>query len=77
MNNFKHSQPIEYVLRCVKDGIEVDQFDILNALTQWNTIKNREPAAYATDYGDGVLRNFSQEKDPKREPYTTIILYRG
>lgn len=37
--NFRQSNPIEYVLQCLMQGIDVEKFDIRNALDQWNKIK--------------------------------------
>lgn len=37
--NFRQSNPIEYVLQCLMQGIDVEKFDVRNALDQWNTIK--------------------------------------
>ena len=37
--NFRPSNPIEYVLQCLMQGIEVEKFDVRNALDQWNSIK--------------------------------------
>jgi hypothetical protein len=37
--NFRQSNPIEYVLQCLMQGIEVEKFDVRNALDQWNSIK--------------------------------------
>lgn len=37
--NFRQSNPIEYILKCLMDDIEVEKFDIRNALDQWFKIK--------------------------------------
>lgn len=52
--------PIEYVLRCLKDGVTPGSFHIQNAMAQWESIKNANPIAYA-DEENGVLTNFRTE----------------
>lgn len=37
--NFRQSNPIEYILKCLMEGIEVEKFDIRNALDQWTKTK--------------------------------------
>lgn len=76
MINIRQALPIEYVLKCVHDGIKVEKFDIMNAISHWEAIKNKKPVAYATDDGDGILKNFTQEKTENMDKYTTIELYR-
>lgn len=52
--------PIEYVLKCLKDGVVPNQFHISNAMAQWEIIKKAKPVAYA-DEKDGILTNFRTE----------------
>ncbi len=39
--NFRQSNPIEYVLKCLLEGLDVEKFDIRNAIDQWNNIKEQ------------------------------------
>ena len=39
--NFRQSNPIEYVLKCLLEGLEVEKFDIRNAIDQWHNIKQQ------------------------------------
>lgn len=52
--------PIEYVLRCLKDGVFPDKFHVSNAIVQWEKIKNKKPVAYA-DEEDGEFKNLRLE----------------
>ena len=52
--------PIEYVLKCLKDGVTPNSFHVENAIVQWESIKKAKPVAYA-DEKDGVLTNFRTE----------------
>lgn len=38
--NFRQSNPIEYVLQYLLAGLDVEKFDIRNAIDQWNSIKH-------------------------------------
>lgn len=37
--NFRQSNPIEYVLQRLLQGLDVEKFDIRNAIDEWNNIK--------------------------------------
>ena len=39
--NFRQSNPIEYVLKCLLEGLDVEKFDIRNAIDQWNSVKKQ------------------------------------
>lgn len=75
MNEFRHSQPIEYVLKCMKNNIPVDNFDIMNAIAQWEKIKNKKPVAYATKTDSGSLFDFRKTLGHNDNPYFTVALY--
>jgi len=50
----KHANPIEYVLNSLKEGKKIQKFDILNALAEWDSIKNNNPVSYGLDDSDNI-----------------------
>jgi len=55
----RFADPIEYVLNRLKYDIEIEKFDILNALAELDKIKNNKPVAY---YG-GKIKEVLWDKD--------------
>lgn len=72
----RYGQPIEYILNCLEKNIDIDGFDLINARTEWEQIKNRKPVAYATEKDNGELKDLRLELDMDDNPYTTVNLYK-
>lgn len=72
----RYGQPIEYILNCLENNIDIEGFDLINARTEWESIKNKKPVAYATEEDNGTLKELRLKINDNDDPFTIIKLYR-
>lgn len=57
-SEFRITNPIEYVLKSLRDDIKVEKFDILNALHYWENIKPAYLSKNDENDGHGNVYDF-------------------